>query len=132
AKDTVLVHYLLPKPDTVSEYVTITVTAQDTTKNSATASVQIRLVRGPRVGLTSPVLGQVLTAGRRVPIRVVAVDQAGVSKIRIDYGGVIQDSVVLALSPDTLVTADTAVVLPPGVTGSLEIGLAAWNVLGIG
>lgn len=131
-KDTVLVRYLIPKPDTVSEYVSITVTARDTTDNSATASVQIRLVRGPRVGMTTPTAGQVVTAGRRVPIRVVAIDPAGVSKIRIEYGGVLQDSVVLALSPDTLITADTAVVLPPGATGTLEIRLAAWNVLGIG
>ena len=129
--DTTVSRYLVALPDTILETTQIIVTAFDTLGNFSADTVPL-LLGGPEVLFTNLVGGEVVQSGATLGLRVQARDGAGVRQVEITVTGVVTETILVPVSPvsDSLVV-DTAVVIPAGVTGNMEITARAWNTLDV-
>jgi hypothetical protein len=85
----------------------------------------------PEIQILIPTTGVQVQAGQRVPIRVSGADQEGVSNITIRVTGVVQQTIfVQFVPPRTTVQADTAVMVPEDVSGSIQITASGVNTKG--
>ncbi len=86
----------------------------------------------PVVSVLSPVNGAEVQAGQRVPIRVAATDVEGVSTITVRISGAVNQTISIPISPPrNEVQADTAVNIPTGASGNLQISASGTNTQGV-
>ncbi|MCJ7627554.1 MAG: Ig-like domain-containing protein, partial [Longimicrobiales bacterium] len=86
----------------------------------------------PVVSVLSPLDGAEVQAGQRVPIRVSATDQEGVSTITLRITGAVTQTIVLQFAPPrTEVQSDTAITVPVGAVGTIQIGASGTNTQGV-
>jgi hypothetical protein len=87
----------------------------------------------PEIQILIPTSGVQVQAGQRVPIRVAGTDQEGVSSITIRVTGAVQQNIfVQFVPPRTAVQADTAITVPVGISGSVQIVASGVNTKGVG
>jgi hypothetical protein len=135
--DTTITRYLLAIPDSISEPVSIIVTASDSLNNTASSSVSI-LVGGPRIELRNPTAGAQVVPGGTLLLSAFAVDRsAGIDSVLISITGAQTASFkfppcgpgicspVALPSNDSILINQNYVVGP--ATGLLTITATAWN-----
>ena len=129
-RDTTIVRFLIPVPDTASESVQIIVEAEDSLGFVAESVVNIG-VGGPRVEIRSPANGSRVQAGGTLVVQAFAVDRgSGIDSMKVMLSGV-QDSIFVwknLASPDS-VRRDTSFVVGPN-PGILAISARAWSRAG--
>ena len=82
----------------------------------------------PDVVIVAPVTGSQVVAGSRVPIQVTAEDEEGVSSLAVVLTGQVTETIRYSYAPPrTSVTEDTAIVIPVGAAGEVEIAASALN-----
>jgi len=87
----------------------------------------------PEIQILVPTSGVQVQAGQRVPIRVSGTDQEGVSSITIRVTGAVQQNIfVQFVPPRTTVQADTAITVPAGISGNIQIVASGVNTKGVG
>lgn len=99
SRDTVITRYLRAVPtDSLSEIVTITATASDSSGNASSATATVRIVGGPKMTLVRPTTGALTSPGRKMVVEVLAVAQRGVRLLGWRAAGVVnrQDSLFQA------------------------------------
>jgi hypothetical protein len=135
--DTTITRYLLAIPDSISEPVSIIVTASDSLNNTASTSVSI-LVGGPRIELRNPTAGAQVVPGGTLLLSAFAVDRsAGIDSVLISITGAQTASFKFppcppgACSPVALPSNDSVLINQNYVvgpaTGLLTITATAWN-----
>ncbi len=86
----------------------------------------------PTVVIVKPATGSRVLAGQRVPIQVAASDEEGVSSITLRITGSVTETIELKFTPPrTSAVADTAIFVPEGASGTIQITASAWNTKGI-
>lgn len=89
-------------------------------------------VEAPVLEVLSPVNGAQVQAGQRVPIQVSATDAEGVSTITVRVTGAVNQTITLQFTPPrTEIEADTAIVVPVGASGSIQIAASGINTQGV-
>ncbi|MGW8265713.1 MAG: YncE family protein [Longimicrobiales bacterium] len=89
-------------------------------------------VEPPVVEILTPATGSQVQAGQRVPIRVAADDEQGVSSITLRITGLVNQSIYIQFAPPRpSVQADTAIVVPLGSSGSIQIAASGVNTKGL-
>lgn len=89
-------------------------------------------VEAPVVAVLSPANGAQVQAGQRVPIRVSATDAEGVSTITLRITGAVTQTITLQFTPPrTEVQADTAISVPEGASGNIQIAATGLNTQGV-
>jgi hypothetical protein len=131
-KDTTLLRYLQPTPDSVRETALIVVEASDAAGNVSADTVML-VLGGPDVKLLDIEDGQSIQAGLNLSARVQAKDPFGINQVRIDVSGTFAASFVKAVSPSAdSVILDTIISIPAGATGPISIVATARNNLNVG
>ncbi|MDT8367900.1 MAG: hypothetical protein RQ745_01745 [Longimicrobiales bacterium] len=130
-RDTTLTRFIQPTADTVREITEIIVMVWDVEGLSSADTVSLA-IGGPDVELLNLVDGQTLQAGLALNLSAIARDPEGVTSVQYTLTGIIDQTLVRAFNPaiDT-VQVDTAVALPPGVTGALSVSVSAVNTDGV-
>jgi len=86
----------------------------------------------PDVQIVSPTTGAQVQAGQRVPITVSATDDQGVSSITLQVTGVVTQTIYLSFTPPRLqAQADTAISVPAGASGNIQIAASGLNTKGV-
>ena len=86
----------------------------------------------PVVAVVSPANGAEVLAGQRVPIQVTATDTEGVSSITLRITGAVSETITFQFTPPlTEAQADTAVTVPEGATGNIQISATGTNTEGV-
>jgi len=86
----------------------------------------------PVVTVLSPADGAEVQAGVRVPIQVSATDEEGISTITLRITGAVTETITLQfVPPRTEVQADTAITVPVGAVGNIQIGASGVNTQGV-
>lgn len=129
-QDTTLRRFIVATPETASELVSIIVTARDETGNVGADTVEVS-VGGPRVEILSPADGEPVQSGRSVGVQIMATDPSGISRVELTFSGVASGSWVFPIGGRDSVVVDTAVTLPAGTAGRLELTAAAVNMPGV-
>ena len=89
-------------------------------------------VEPPAVEILSPIAGAQVQAGQRVPIQVAATDKEGVSSVTLRVTGVVSQTIFIQFTPPrTSVQADTAIQVPEGASGSIQVGATGVNTKGV-
>lgn len=89
-------------------------------------------VEPPVVEVLSPADGAQVQSGQRVPIQVKATDAEGVSSITLRITGVVSQTITVQFTPPrTEVQADTAISVPAGATGNIQIAATGINTEGV-
>jgi hypothetical protein len=89
-------------------------------------------VEPPEVAIVSPSTGSQVLASQRVPISVSAQDAEGISSITVRVTGQATQTIVFSFTPPRVsVTADTAIVVPEGASGNIQINASALNSKGV-
>ncbi len=94
-QDTVIRRYLRAvTTDSLSEIVTLAVTAYDSSGNAASGTATVRIVGGPKMKMIRPTTGALTSPGRQMIVEVQAISARGVSLIGWRAAGVVnaQDS----------------------------------------
>ena len=85
----------------------------------------------PVVTVVSPADGAEVLAGQRVPIQVTATDEKGVSSITLRITGAVSRTITLQYAPPLLeIQADTAITVPEGASGNIQIAASGTNTEG--
>ncbi|MFQ5536182.1 MAG: hypothetical protein ACE5GJ_01900 [Gemmatimonadota bacterium] len=130
-EDTTLTRYLIPTPDSVKETAIIVVEATDSVGNLAADSVEL-ILGGPDVELLDLEDGQSVQAGLNMGARIRAQDPQGIAQVRLEISGAFEQTVIFPISPpEDSVLVDTAVVVPDGITGTIEVLAVARNNLDV-
>ncbi len=136
-QDTVIRRYLQAvQTDSLSEIVTLTATAYDSTGNASSASATVRTVGGPKMTLVRPTTGARTSPGRQMVVEVLAVAQRGVRLLGWRAAGVVnkQDSVFKApvngALRDSVSMIDTLSI--PGLTPLGTFTITAFGVDSLG
>lgn len=131
ARDTVLTRYVMPSLDTIREDASIFVLAYDTKGNIGTDSTSL-VLGGPRVELLNIEENQTFQAGLTVALRVRAQDPQLIRQLRVEFDGVVSDTVVIPVDPPLdSITVDTIFNLPASVQGDMSITARALNMLDV-
>ncbi len=86
----------------------------------------------PVVSVDFPATGAQVQPGQRVPVRVSATDQVGVSSITVRITGAVAQTINLQfVPPEKEVQADTAFTVPVGAQGSIQISASGTNTQGV-
>jgi hypothetical protein len=89
-------------------------------------------VQPPAVEILTPVNGAQVQAGQRVPIRVGADDEQGVSSITLRVTGLVNETIFIQFAPPRpSVQADTAIFVPAGSSGSIQVAASGVNTKGV-
>ncbi|MGQ0560985.1 MAG: YncE family protein [Gemmatimonadota bacterium] len=136
--DTTITRYLLAIPDSISEPVSIIVSAFDSINNLASVSTSI-LVGGPRVELRNPISNAQVVPGGTLLLTAFAVDRAaGIDSLQISLTGAQQSTFIFrpgcapaTCTPGGLASNDSVLVNQNYVvgpaTGGVNIQATAWN-----
>ena len=86
----------------------------------------------PEITVVSPDDGAEVLAGQRVPIQVTATDEEGVSSITLRITGAVSETITLQFTPPlTEAQADTAITVPAGASGTIQIAASGVNTEGV-
>ena len=86
----------------------------------------------PVVEILTPATGSQVQAGQRVPIRVAADDEEGVSSVTVRVTGLVNQTIFIQFAPPRpSVQADTAIFVPLGASGSIQVGASGVNTKGL-
>ena len=130
-RDTVISRYLLATSDTTKEVVSIVVEAFDKEGNFSADTTRIR-VGGPAVNLLNLENNQAVQAGLSLSLQLEAADPQGIIGIEFRISGAFSDTLRRAFAPPReSVRVDTAVAIPDGITGEIEILAIARNSLDV-
>lgn len=89
-------------------------------------------VEPPEVTLEYPEDGAQVQAGQRVPIRVSATDEDGVASVTLRITGSVSQTITIQFVPARPeVQGDTAIVVPEGASGTIQINLTGLNTHGV-
>jgi hypothetical protein len=89
-------------------------------------------VNPPEVSVDSPLNGAEVQAGGRVPIRISAADEEGVSSITIRITGAVTETIEIEfVPPQTEIQADTAFTVPAQAEGNIQISASVTNTQGV-
>jgi DNA-binding beta-propeller fold protein YncE len=130
--DTTIRRFLRVLPnDTTTEEAVLVATVTDAGDNTAAQEMGI-LVGGPRIVILQPTAGHQIQAGRQLAIRVEAGDAQGVERVQINYSGLLTGTLLIPVSPsrDTI-TIDTAIAIPPGIAGTLQLSATVRSVMDV-
>jgi hypothetical protein len=86
----------------------------------------------PTVEILTPATGAQVQAGQRVPIRVAATDEDGVSSVTVRVTGVVSQTIFIQFAPPRAsVQADTAILVPEGESGNIQVAATGVNTKGV-
>lgn len=137
-RDTTITRYLNAVPDSISEPVSIIVTAKDSLDNTSTSSTSI-LVGGPRVELRNPINGAQVVPGGTLLLTAFAVDRsAGIDSVSINITGAQTQTYLFkapcaasTCAPNGLASNDSVVInqnyVVGAALGTMTIQSTAWN-----
>jgi len=129
--DTTVSRYLRATPDTTREASEIFVVAYDSNGNISSDTVQMT-IGGPRVTFLTLEDDQQVQSGLSLNLQVEVADPEGVLDLVIQITGAFESTIEVPFNPPPLETlVDTAVVIPAGVTGAIEITATARNGLAV-
>jgi len=130
-RDTTISRYLAATPDTIRETAVLMALAYDSGGNVASDSVSL-IIGGPKVQFLTIQDNQQLQAGLSLNLQVLAMDPEGILDMVIQVTGVFERTIQYSFSPpqDT-VMVDTAVAIPTGVTGDIEVTATARSGLNV-
>ena len=130
-RDTTLMRYLQPTPDSTKETGLIVVEATDDVGNVTADTVSL-VLGGPDVRILDIVDGQSIQAGLNLSLRVLTQDPNGITQVRIDLGGAFTRTLTRTFTaPMDSVVVDTVVGVPAGTTGALTVTAVARNTLDV-
>lgn len=119
-------------PDSLgSSQIMVEARARDVEANESDAVLlAIAVLQGPRLVFLNPADGQQVQAGLALGIRLDASDPNGVRRVQIILDNLLQDTLTFDFEParDSILI-DTAVVIPAGVEGVLELSATGRNTL---
>jgi hypothetical protein len=85
----------------------------------------------PTVEILTPATGAQVQAGQRVPIRVAATDEDGVSSVTVRVTGVVSQTIFIQFAPPRAsVQADTAILVPEGESGNIQVAATGAPTVG--
>jgi len=122
--------FVLPDP-LGSNQIMVEARARDVEANESDAAVlAIAVLQGPRLVFLNPADGQQVQAGLALGIRLDASDPNGVRRVQIILDNLLEDTLTFDFEPalDSILI-DTAVVIPAGVEGVLELSATGRNTL---
>lgn len=129
--DTTVTRYLVPTADSTREETSLIVTAYDIGGNASADTVSL-FMGGPRVRLFNVEEGQTVAAGLSLAIRIEANDPEGILSVQVTTAGSSQQTITRNFNPPLdSVSLDTALVIPAGATGPLDITASARSTLNI-
>jgi len=131
SRDTVVSRYLNAAADGTRETSVLFAIAFDSQGNIASDSLNL-IIGGPRVQFLTISEAQQIQAGLSLNLQVEAMDPEGVLDLLIEVTGAFEKTILIPFNPplDT-VRVDTAVVIPAGVTGTVEVTATARNGLDV-
>jgi DNA-binding beta-propeller fold protein YncE len=130
-RDTVLTRYLIATNDTTREVVSIVVEAFDADSLSASDTTRIT-VGGPSVELLNLEDNQSVQSGLALSLQMRAADPNGIIGVEFRISGAFSDTLRRSFNPALdSVRLDTAVVIPAGLLGGIEVLAVARNSLEI-
>jgi hypothetical protein len=87
---------------------------------------------GPTLLIERPITGGQVQRGRRIPVRILAVDSIGVTQVELVWTGVETGRIEIPIVPPQIgVAIDTAFTVTTGSTGGLELRAVARNGRGV-
>ncbi len=131
ARDTILTRFLLATADTTKETAHIIVEA--TSLDGFTSSDTTRItLGGPSVELLNLESGQAVQSGLALSLQLRASDPQGIISVEFEITGAFEANVTQSFNPPPdSVRVDTAVVIPAGTTGSIDVLARARNSLDV-
>lgn len=131
AADTTVSRYLVATPDTTRESSAIYAVAYDTGGNISADTVSMT-IGGPRVTFLTLEDGLQIQSGLSLNLQVEAADPEGVLDMTIQISGAFDQVIEIPFSPpEEFVLVDTVVVIPDGITGSIDVSAIARNGLAV-
>ncbi|NJD19986.1 MAG: hypothetical protein FIA95_11990 [Gemmatimonadetes bacterium] len=130
-KDTTISRYLRATKDSTMETAQIFVIAADSSGNQSADTVDL-VLGGPDVEILDIVDGQPIQAGLSLTAHVRAQDPLGITQIRIEMRGSVDQTIVKSITPAAdSVMLDTTIAIPPTALGPLTITAIARNTLDV-
>jgi hypothetical protein len=130
-RDTVLTRYLLATNDTTRERVSIVVEAFDSDGLRSSDTTRV-IVGGPSVDLLNLEDNQAVQSGLGLSLQLRASDPNGIVNVQFRISGAFTATLSRSFNPALdSVRLDTAVVIPPGTLGDIQILAVARNTLDI-
>ena len=131
SRDTTVARYLLATPDSSRESAVLFAIAYDKQGNVSADTVALT-IGGPRVEFLTVQDGQQVQSGLSLNLQVEAMDPEGILDLVIEVDGAFDASIEYTFNPpvDTI-KVDTAVVIPDGITGPIQITATSRNGLGV-
>jgi DNA-binding beta-propeller fold protein YncE len=129
--DTTVSRYLHATPDSTREGSVLFALAYDTGGNISADTVTLT-IGGPRVTFLTLEDGLQIQSGLSLNLQVEAADPEGVLDMEIQITGAFERTIEIPFSPPpTEVLVDTVVVIPDGITGTIEVTASARNGLAV-
>ncbi len=129
--DTSVSRYLNATTDDTRETAVLFAIAYDSQGNIASDSLEM-IIGGPRVQFLSIEDDQQIQSGLSLNLQVEAIDPEGILDLAIEVSGAFEESILIPFNPPSdSVRVDTAVVIPSGVTGDVEVTATARNGLDV-
>jgi DNA-binding beta-propeller fold protein YncE len=129
--DTTIRRYLVASPDTTREASTIFAIAYDSGGNLSADTVGLT-IGGPRVSFLTLDDGLQIQSGLSLNLQVEAADPEGILDMVISITGAFEETIEIPFSPPPEeVVVDTSVVIPDGLTGTIEVTASARNGLAV-
>ena len=130
-QDTTISRHLLATEDTTRESSVLFAIAYDSNGNISADSVSLT-IGGPRVTFLTLEDSQQIQAGLGLNLQVEAADPEGVLDLAITIEGVFDTEIEFPFNPPPEhVVVDTSVVIPPGITGLIQVTASARNGLAV-
>ena len=131
AVDTTVSRYLSATPDTTRESSVLYAIAYDSGGNISADTVGLT-IGGPRVAFLTLQDGLQVQSGLGLNLQVEAEDPEGILDLVIEISGAFEELIEVPFSPPPdSVVVDTAVVIPDGLTGAVEVTATARNGLAV-
>ncbi len=129
--DTTVTRYLIPTADSTREETFLIATAFDPSGNLSADTVSL-FMGGPRVRLFNVQDGQVVASGLSLSVRIEANDPEGILSVQVATSGASEQTIIRNFNPPVdSVVFDTALVIPAGVTGDMDVTASARSTLDI-
>ena len=130
-RDTTVSRFLMATSDTTRESSVLFAIAYDS-KGNLSADTVAMTIGGPRVTFLTLEDDQKIQSGLSLNLQVEAADPEGILDMAIQIEGVFETLIELSFNPPPQsVVVDTAVVLPAGLTGEVQITARARNGLAV-
>ncbi|NNM05839.1 MAG: hypothetical protein HKO65_12185, partial [Gemmatimonadetes bacterium] len=130
-QDTTVSRHLVATPDTTRESSVLFAIAYDSNGNLSADTVSLT-IGGPRVTFLTLEDNQQIQAGLSLNLQVEAADPEGILDLAITIEGVFDAEIEVPFgTPPLEVVVDTSVVIPPNITGEIQVTATARNGLAV-